>query len=166
MNIRFPARSARSARPSRQRGVVTLEFAFMLMLGVLPLLFLTYTGVMMMAVQQTLATASAEGARASLRFGTAQQRRVGACQAAQRSMQWLLAYAGQTPDCSNGGSAPILVSQPTPCVGMADAHCIQVSVSYDYGAHPFLPGTGRLYGWAMDRPIRSIAVAQLDLGSN
>lgn len=29
---------------SPQRGVVTLEFAFMLILGVVPLLLLTYTG--------------------------------------------------------------------------------------------------------------------------
>ena len=31
---------------------------------------------------------------------------------------------------------------------------------------PFLPGTATLYGWVMGAPIRSVAVAQLDLGSN
>lgn len=153
-------------RRQRQRGVITIEFAFMLMLGVLPLLLLTYTGVMMMAVQQTLTTASSEGARASLRHGTTAQRRASACQAARRSMEWLLAYSAQTPDCSSASSAPIVVSPPAPCAGMPGAQCMQVSVSYDYGAHPFLPGTGRLYGWVLDRPISSTAVAQLDLGSN
>jgi hypothetical protein len=39
-------------------------------------------------------------------------------------------------------------------------------VSYDYASHPFLPGTATLYGWVMQAPIRSVAVAQLDLGSN
>lgn len=152
--------------PRRQRGVVTIEYAFMLMLGVLPLLLLTYTGVMIMAVQQTLATASSEGARASLRFGTTEQRRVAACEAAQRSMQWLLAYSGDSVSCSSATAAPIIVSMPAPCKDMADTQCIRVSVSYDYGSHPFLPGTGQLYGWVLDKPISSIAVAQLDLGSN
>lgn len=150
----------------RQRGVVTIEYAFMLMLGVLPLLLLTYTGVMIMAVQQTLATASSEGARASLRFGTTEQRRVAACEAAQRSMQWLLAYSGDSVSCSSAAAAPIVVSMPAPCDGLADTQCIHVAVSYDYGSHPFLPGTGRLYGWVLDKPISSIAVAQLDVGSN
>jgi len=43
---------------------------------------------------------------------------------------------------------------------------VTVTVSYDYSSHPFLPGTGTLYGWVMKAPIRSVAVAQLDLGSN
>ena len=30
---------------------------------------------------------------------------------------------------------------------------------------PFLPGTATLYKWVMQAPIRSVAVAQLDLGS-
>jgi hypothetical protein len=40
-----------------------------------------------------------------------------------------------------------------------------VTVSYDYASHPFLPGTATLYKWVMRAPIRSVAVAQLDLGS-
>jgi hypothetical protein len=42
---------------------------------------------------------------------------------------------------------------------------MQVSVSYDYRSKPFLPGTGRVYGWLITEPIRSTAVAQLDLGT-
>ncbi|WP_421567274.1 TadE/TadG family type IV pilus assembly protein [Stenotrophomonas sp. PD6] len=150
---------------SRARGAATIEFALMLIFGLLPLLMLTYTGVMIMAVQQTLSLASAEGARASLRYATPPERRVAACQAAKRSMQWLLTYAGQQPDCNAAAAPPIVVSAPAPCSGMASAQCMQISVSYDYGAKPFLPGTGRVYGWVITEPIRSTAVAQLDLGT-
>lgn len=150
---------------AQQRGVVTIEFAFMLILGLVPLLMLTYTGVMIMAAQQTLALASAEGARASLRYASTSERRVAACQAAQRSMQWLLNFAGQPANCSTAGAPPIVVSAPAPCAGLASAQCIQVSVSYDYSSKPFLPGTGRVYGWLITQPIRSTAVAQLDLGT-
>jgi Flp pilus assembly protein TadG len=150
---------------SRARGAATIEFALMLIFGLLPLLMLTYSGVMIMAVQQTLSLASAEGARASLRYATPPERRMAACQAAKRSMQWLLTYAGQQPDCSTAAAPPIVVSAPSPCSGMASAQCMQISVSYDYGAKPFLPGTGRLYGWVITEPIRSTAGAQLDLGT-
>ena len=144
--------------PRRQRGVASIEFALMLMLGLLPLLLFTFTGVMIMAAQQTLATASAEGARASLRYGTNAQRRTAACVAARTSMQWLLQFSKQDVDCSAGGSNAIVVAAPA-------AQCITVTVSYDYAGHPFLPGTATLYGWVMRAPIRSVAVAQLDLGS-
>ncbi|HYQ21846.1 pilus assembly protein [Stenotrophomonas sp.] len=154
------------ASPRDQRGVVTLEYALMLMLGLLPLLLFTFSGVMIMAAQQTLATASAEGARASLRYATPEQRRTAACLAARRSMQWLLQFSRQNPDCSAGGSGPIVVAPAAPCTGLATAQCITVTVSYDYAASPFLPGTATLYGWVMRAPIRSTAVAQLDLGSN
>ncbi len=150
-----------------QRGVITVEYALMMMLGFLPLLMLTFSGVMIMATQQTLATASAEGARASLRFGSTAERRVAACSAARRSMEWLLRFSGQEPDCSAASSSgAIVVSPPAACSGLASAQCVTVTVSYDYSSHPFLPGTGTLYGWVMKAPIRSVAVAQLDLGSN
>ncbi len=151
--------------PRRQRGVASIEFALMLMLGLLPLLLFTFTGVMIMAAQQTLATASAEGARASLRYGTNAQRRTAACVAARNSMQWLLQFSKQDVDCSAGGSNAIVVAAPAPCAGLPAAQCVTVTVSYDYAGHPFLPGTATLYGWVMQAPIRSVAVAQLDLGS-
>ncbi|HFF5943406.1 MULTISPECIES: TadE/TadG family type IV pilus assembly protein [Stenotrophomonas] len=149
----------------RQRGAASIEFALMLMLGLLPLLLFTFSGVMIMAAQQTLATASAEGARASLRYGSANERRTAACVAARSSMQWLLNFSGQPVDCSNGGNNAILVSAQAPCAGLASAQCMTVTVSYDYASHPFLPGTATLYKLVMRAPIRSVAVAQLDLGS-
>lgn len=84
-------------RPTRQHGIATLEFALMLLFGLLPLLLVTYSGVMIMAAQQTLSAASAEGARAAFRHATPTERRTAACVAARRSMQWLLTYARQTP---------------------------------------------------------------------
>jgi Flp pilus assembly protein TadG len=150
----------------RQRGVASIEFALMLLLGLVPLLLFTFSGVLIMAAQQTLATASAEGARASLRYGSAGERRTAACLAARRSMQWLLQFSRQNPDCSAGGSGAIVVSAQAPCAGLATVQCMTVTVSYDYNSHPFLPGTATLYGWVMGAPIRSVAVAQLDLGSN
>lgn len=156
-------------RPStgkHQRGVASIEFALMLLLGLLPLLLFTFSGVLIMAAQQTLATASAEGARASLRYASAGERRTAACVAARRSMQWLLQFSAQNPDCSAGGTGAIVVSPQAPCAGLATVQCMTVTVSYDYASHPFLPGTATLYGWVMQAPIRSVAVAQLDLGSN
>ncbi|MET0890607.1 pilus assembly protein [Stenotrophomonas sp. SAM-B] len=162
MTIAHPHR--RPARP--QRGIATLEFALMLLFGLLPLLLVTYSGVMIMAVQQTLSAASAEGARAAFRHATPTERRTAACLAARRSMQWLLTYAKQAPDCAAAAAPPITVSTPAPCADLPAAQCIRVEVSYDYSAYPFLPGTGRVYGWVMPKPLRSTAVAQLDLGGN
>lgn len=81
-------------------------------------------------------------------------------------MQWLLTYAKQTPDCASPGASPINVSVPAPCADLPAVQCIRVQVSYDYRTHPFLPGTGRVYGWVMPRPLRSTAVSQLDLGGH
>lgn len=150
----------------RQRGVVAVEYALMMILGLVPLLLFTFSGVLIMAAQQTLATASAEGARASLRFGSAAERRTAACVAARNSMRWLLQFSRQNPDCSGGGTGAIVVAPQAPCAGQASAQCMTVTVSYDYAANPFFPGTATLYGWVMRGPIRSVAVAQLDLGSN
>jgi hypothetical protein len=142
---------------NRQHGVVAIEFALIFLLGVLPLLFVTFTGVMVFAAKQALTLAATDGARAALRYGDTQQRRHVACQSAQASMQWLLNFSGQHPDCANpDGSAGISVSAPQPCFG--GAQCITVMTSYDYDRHPFLPGTD----WLMQRSIQSSATIQLD----
>lgn len=148
----------------RIRGVVTIEFALMMMFGVLPLLLITFTGVMIFAAQQSLALAAGEGARASLRYGTTAERRSNACQAAARSMQWLLNYSGTAAGCSSASTAPIAVSQPYACAADSSVKCIKVTVSYDHDAHPFMPGTGTLMGWSMGKSLSSTAVVQLDLG--
>lgn len=144
------------------RGVVTIEFALMLVLGILPLLLLTFSGVMIFAAKQTLSLAAAEGARASLRYGAIADRREAACAAAGEAMQWLLDFSGQDAGCGSADAAPIAV-ESLACTGASGRQCIRVTVSYDYASHPFLPGTVTLYGWTLG-DLSSSAVAQLDLG--
>lgn len=150
---------------NRQTGVVTLEYAFLLMIAILPLLLFTFTGTLIFAAKQSLSLAAAEGGRAALRFGDVQQRQANACAAARRSMQWLLNFSGQTPDCLTASAAPIMVSAAMPCEGSSGVRCMRVTVSYDYDQHPFIPGTGTLFGWAVGQRLQSQAVVQLDSGS-
>jgi Flp pilus assembly protein TadG len=160
----------RCSGPSRQRGVAAIEFALIFMLGVLPLLLITLSGVMIFAAQQSLSLASTEGARAALQYGSIAQRQSNACYAAQRSMAWLLAFASESANCATppapGGSyAPVAVSAATPCPSNAAMSCITVVASFDYNTHPFIPGASALYGWLMNANLRSTATVQLDLGS-
>lgn len=145
---------------STQGGVAAIEFAFVMLFGLLPLLWLTFTGVMVFAAKQSLALASMEGARAALRYGDPLQRRMAACTAAQHAMQWLLDFAGQSVDCSSpaaaGVSVGVSVSSPYACD--AQTQCLRVVASYDYAAHPFLP----MPGWSLDGPLNSSAVVRLD----
>ena len=76
---------------------MAVEFALIFLLGVLPLLLLTVSGVLIFAAKQSLTLAASEGARAALRFGvhgSIAEREVSACLAAKESMQWLLAFSG------------------------------------------------------------------------
>jgi len=155
------------ARPSRQRGSAAIEFAMVFLLGILPLLLITMTGVMIFAAQQALSLASAEGARAALQYGTSAQRQTNACNAAQRSMAWLLTFSGESATCTaptapGGAYAPVAVSAAAPCPTNATATCITVVTSFDYDNHPFIPGTKALYGWAMGTNLSSTATVQLD----
>ncbi|KAF1685438.1 pilus assembly protein TadE [Pseudoxanthomonas broegbernensis] len=163
-------RACRAARRRRPHGVVTVEFALLLMLGLLPLLLLTYSGVMILAAQQSLSLASAEGARAAVIHGSDAERRTAACMAATRSMQWLLDFSGNGTDCAapdspSSGSAAVAVSTPAPCAGNVQARCLQVVTRYDYDTHPFIPGVGRVYGWVLGGTIASSAIAQIDTGT-
>lgn len=161
-------------RPHRyQRGVAAIEFALVFLLGVLPLLILTLSGVMIFAAQQSLTLAAAEGARAALHYGTTAQRQTYACQAAQTSMQWLLTFSGEatkincaTPPAPGATYAPIAVSPASTCPSNAAMQCITVVASYDYNNHPFLPLASSLYGWLMKSSLSSSATVQLDLTGN
>jgi len=126
---------------TRQRGVVAIEFALIFMFGFLPLLLLMMSGVLIFAAKQSLTLAADNGARAALRYNV--DRQATACQVAQDSMQWLLTFAGTTPDCADG---PIAVSTIA-CPSNATLSCVQVVTSFDYKAHPFIPGTSAMYGW-------------------
>jgi hypothetical protein len=154
--------SLRRPQRHRQRGVVAIEFALMFLFGLLPLLLLTFSGVLIFAAQQSLTLAAANGARASLHYGSDADRLGYACKAARDSMQWLLTFAGETPDCTD---APIAVTGPKDCPDASAApgvKCITVTTSFDYDKHPFLPGTATVYGWVIGKPLSSTAVIQLD----
>lgn len=154
-------RSIRQLKP-RITGAVTIEFALLVMMGLVPMLLLTYAGVMIMAAQQTLSLAAAEGARATLVYGTDSERRIAACQAATRSMRWLLDFSGASVNCSSAGSPPVTVSTRFACSGNPTAQCMQVTTLFDHNAHPFIPGIGSLYGWVLERPLSSTAISQIE----
>lgn len=154
--------------PRRQRGVVAIEFALVFLFGVLPLLLLTFTGVMIYAAQETLSLAAAEGARAALHYGTTAQRETNACNAAAESMQWLLTFAGESSGCATpaapgGPFSAIAVSPPATCPSTPAMECMTVVTSYNYNASPFFPGTETIYGWVMSSNMSSSATVQLDL---
>lgn len=144
-----------------QRGVVTLEYAFLLIIALIPLLLFTFTGTLIFAAKQSLTLAAAEGSRAALHYGNISQRQQSACLAARRSMLWLLNFSQQSPACVDTASAPIQVSETFPCEAASTVSCMRVTVTYDYDQHPFIPGTGALYGWTIGAPLTSQAVVQL-----
>lgn len=150
-----------------QRGVVAIEFALVFLFGLLPLLLLTFSGVLIFAAKQSLTLAAANGARAALHYGTDKERQDYACQAAALAMKWLDDYAGVTPNCA---SAPITITGPATCPSAvaAGVQCVTVTTSFDYNSHPFLPGTATVYGWfvkdedGQKSPLSSSATIQID----
>ncbi len=145
------------AARSRQNGVVAIEYALVFIFGLLPLLLLTLSGVLIFAAKQSLTLAADNGARAALQYSPSNAaRQATACAVASESMQWLLNFSGETPDCADG---PIVVSTIA-CPSNASLMCVQVVTSFDYAAHPFIPGTKAVYEWVLD-PITSSAIVQL-----
>jgi Flp pilus assembly protein TadG len=156
----------------KQRGVVAIEFALIFLFGLVPLLLLTFSGVLIFAAKQSLTLAAANGARAALHYGTSTERRIYACKVARDSMQWLLSFAQETPDCTDipitvSANDPIAVSMPGPCPSNgeapADVQCVTVTTSFDYNDHPFLPGTVTVYDWVTKQQLlTSTATIQID----
>ncbi len=153
----------RTARPlhgrRRQLGVVAIEFALIFLFGLLPLLLLTFSGVLIFAAQQSLTLAAAEGARAALHYGTPTQRNTNACSAAQASMQWLSTFSGDVSPCTSGA---ISISALAPCPSTPAMQCMTVVASYNYNTHPFIPGTATIYQWVLQGAISSSATVQID----
>jgi Flp pilus assembly protein TadG len=157
-----------------QRGVVAIEFALVFLFGLLPLLLLTFSGVLIFAAKQSLTLAAANGARASLHYSAnIEGRRTYACTAASASMKWLLTFSNEAVDCSNPPTpssessnmyVPIAVSNLGTCTPPAPAgvQCITVKTSFDYDAHPFLPGTKTVYHWTIGSALSSTATIQID----
>ncbi|RDU97366.1 TadE/TadG family type IV pilus assembly protein [Trinickia dinghuensis] len=148
----------RSGRPPRKRarsaGNAAVEFAL-----VFPLLFLVLYGIVTYSVlfvaQQSLTLAAEEGARAALNYqsaasvaGALSARSSNACNVANQSAGWLGAYAqcaAQAQNCSYDGAMS----------------CVQVTLTYDYAAHPIVP-TLPLLSLALPQTLSSVATVQLD----
>lgn len=146
-----------------QQGVVALEFALVFLLGLLPLLLITFSGVLIFAAKQSLTLAAANGARAALHYGSNAQRQDYACQAARNSMQWLIRFSNQPLSCPNN---LITVTGPATCPSSSTAPtgvlCMTVMTSFDYDKYPFLPGTKALYSWTIGSALSSTAIIQID----
>lgn len=142
--------------PFRQRGVVSIEYALLLWLGVLPLLWLAVSGVMVMAARQSLTLAASEGARAALRYQpNYAARRDGAEAVARERMQWLFHFGA---GAGGGNAAHVDASAaPIPCPSDAAIRCITVDTAYDYNQKPFLPWTP----WVSSGLLTATATIQL-----
>ena len=136
----------------RQRGSMAVEFAM-----VFPLFFAVVYGIvvfsLMMVAQQNLTMAAEEGARAALNWqsNTSQQtalanRAQAACVAAKNVVASIVSSATCTPTSSACNS------------GM---YCVNVTLSYDYKANPFMPAIPFL-SLVMPPALTSSAVVQLN----
>ena len=164
MSQRIEHRPAASRSPrARQRGVVAIEFALMFLFGLLPLLLLTFTGVMIFAAKQSLTLAAADGARAALRFQpTVAERHATAIEVAAQRMQWLLDFSGDAPEAA---VAVTDVDCDDASASAAGVTCINVTTTFNYDEHPFLPGTVTAYGWVLGGPLQGSATVQIEAGT-
>ncbi|MHC1480770.1 TadE/TadG family type IV pilus assembly protein [Frateuria aurantia] len=160
---------------AHQRGIVAIEFALLWIAGVLPLLLITLTGVMVFSAKQTLSLAAEDGARAMLTYQPSiDGRRSYACSIAEQNMLWLRNFAGLGDVCASLGTEAtsatgIAITEPVSCPGAVQAgvtapQCVSVTATYNYNASPFLPGTSKLFGWAIADNLQSTATVQLDTG--
>lgn len=153
----------------RQRGVVAIEFALMFLLGMLPLLLVTFAGVLVFAAKQSLTLAADNGARAALHYNTTAGGNLNdACNTALQSMSWLFALSAtsSSPAPTACTSASITnniasIAVTSNCTADTNATCVLVTTTYDYNNSPLILGTGTLYGWLMSAPLQSTAVIQI-----
>jgi Flp pilus assembly protein TadG len=148
---------ASGVRRTAQRGIAAIEFAL-----VFPVLFVLLYGiityVLIFLAQQSLALAAEEGARAALRYTTADRGTI-ACNTATQLVKWL---------GSNGNGDPIATCVPTGPVVCAfpagtSAQCITVKVSYPYSTQPLVPLLlGPLMNVAVPATLASSATVQIN----
>lgn len=144
-----------------QRGVAALEFAL-----VFPVLFLMMYGLlsygMILAAQHSLAQSAAEGARADLRFDSANDalttRTTAACARAKQGVQWLEQVSGYGVVCKTQVEPSVSCQLPPTLSNVV--HCLSVSLSYDYAAKPIVP---RLPLLPTPQRLTGMAVAQIAL---
>lgn len=154
----------RAARPEMdrgagniaQRGIAAIEFAL-----IFPIFFVVLYGiityVLIFLAQQSLALAAEEGARAALRYTTADRGTI-ACNTAKQLVGWL----------GGGGGAPTATCTPVgpfTCAFPAGttAQCITVNLVYPYAARPLVPLLlGPLMRVAVPATLASSATVQIN----
>jgi Flp pilus assembly protein TadG len=147
----------RGARNVAQRGIAAIEFAL-----IFPIFFMVLYGiityVLIFLAQQSLALAAEEGARAALRYTTADRGTI-ACNTATQLVSWL---------GSNAGGASIAVCTPVGPFTCAfpvgtTAQCITVNLAYPYAVKPLVPLLlGSLTRVAVPAVLASSATVQIN----
>ncbi|SFC50268.1 TadE/TadG family type IV pilus assembly protein [Collimonas sp. OK412] len=140
-----------------QRGIAAIEFAlvfpvfFMLLYGII-------TYVLIFLAQQSLALAAEEGARAALRYTTADRGVIG-CSTATQLIKWLGTDSGGNPIATCTPVGPVACALP---VGTS-AQCITVRVVYPYSSKPLVPLLlGSLMSVAIPNKLASSATVQIN----
>ncbi len=108
------------------RGVVTIEYAMILILGVIPLLYFTVSAFMIFYAKQSLTLAAAEGARSALRYQNSGQQTTKVEEEARQRMQWLTRLGATATAASTGDACP---------------GCLTVTTRFDQTNKFLLPGT-------------------------
>jgi Flp pilus assembly protein TadG len=145
---------ARAGRPrSRQRGTSAIEFVL-----IFPVFFLIFYAIVtygvIFAAQQTLILAAQEAARSALQFqaGGLAARQTVALNVAQQILN-------QGPGAISK-IVPLIQTQD-PCSYNPSMTCIQVTLSYDYAAHPIIPSLP-LLNFAVPATLTGSAIVQLN----
>lgn len=140
-----------------QRGIAAIEFAlvfpvfFMLLYGII-------TYVLIFLAQQSLALAAEEGARAALRYTTADRGTI-ACSTATQLVGWLGRGTGGAPIATCTPVGPFTCAFPAGTT----AQCITVNVSYPYGSKPLVPLLlGSMMSVAVPTTLSSSATVQIN----
>lgn len=157
-----------NSRIDKEQGASAIEFAF-----AFPLLFLVFYGIvsyaLVFAVQHTLSTAVAEGARVAMRFqtknnDTVETRKTAACQSVKKTMQWLEKFGGAIA-CSGASNGAIsVVTANASCTNALPAntsiHCVRVTASYAYRSRPIIPS---LFSLMLPQQLSADALVQFNL---
>ena len=145
------------ARNIAQGGVAAIEFAlvfpifFMLLYGII-------TYVLIFLAQQSLALAAEEGARAALRYTTADRGTI-ACNTATQLVKWLGNDDGGNPIATCTPVGPVACAFPAG----TSAQCITVKIIYPYSSKPLVPLLlGPLMNVAIPAKLASSATVQIN----
>jgi Flp pilus assembly protein TadG len=156
-NYKYAAPPGMGGGNGAQRGVAAIEFAlvfpvfFMLLYGII-------TYVLIFLAQQSLALAAEEGARAALRYTTADRGTIG-CNTATQLIKWLGSDAGGNPIATCTPIGPVACAFPAGTT----AQCITVKIIYPYSSKPLVPLLlGPLMNVAIPAKLASSATVQIN----